>query len=93
MEVLSLSAVPHSKIGIDVKRFVNWPDKIGFFKATVFHFQKERLGMRKIGSRWVPHHLKEMQKWLQYDTARIHLECYEREGETSLHLINTMDEI
>jgi len=32
--------------------------------TTVLHILKERLGMRKIASRWVPHDLTEMRKWL-----------------------------
>ena len=42
--------------------------------TTVLHILKERLGMRKIASRWVPHDLTEMQKWLRYDAARNHFE-------------------
>ncbi|GFV58724.1 HTH_48 domain-containing protein [Trichonephila clavipes] len=34
----------------------------GFAHPTVLPILKERLGMRKIASRWVPHHLVEMQK-------------------------------
>jgi hypothetical protein len=33
-----------------------------------------------------------MQKWLRYDAARNHLECYEREGEAFLRRIITLDE-
>ena len=48
--------------------------------------------MRKIASRWVPHDLTEMQKWLRYDAVCNHLERYEREGEASLRRIITLDE-
>jgi len=34
----------------------------------------------------------EMQKWLRYNTARNHLERYEREGEAFLRRIITLDE-
>jgi len=36
----------------------------GLAHTTVLHILKERLGMRKIASRLVPHDLTEMQKWL-----------------------------
>ena len=36
----------------------------GLAHTTVLHVLKERLGMRKTASRWVPHDLTEMQKWL-----------------------------
>ena len=64
----------------------------GLAHTTVLHILKERLGMRKIASRWVPHDLTEMQKWLRYDAARNHLERYEREGEAFLRRIITLDE-
>ena len=64
----------------------------GLAHMTVLHILKERLGMRKIASRWVPHDLTEMQKWLRYDAARNHLERYEREGEAFLCRIITLDE-
>ncbi|XP_055928717.1 uncharacterized protein LOC129959850 [Argiope bruennichi] len=65
----------------------------GFVHTTVLHILKERLDMRNIASRWIPHHLTEMQKSLRYDAARIHLERNEREGEAFLHRIITLDEI
>ncbi|KFM56801.1 hypothetical protein X975_13857, partial [Stegodyphus mimosarum] len=36
----------------------------GLAYRNVLHIMKERLSMRKIASRWVPHQLTEMQKWL-----------------------------
>ncbi|GBM74918.1 hypothetical protein AVEN_67646-1 [Araneus ventricosus] len=48
--------------------------------------------MTKIASRWVPHDLTEMQKWLKYNAARNHFERYEREGEAFLRRIITLDE-
>ncbi|XP_055939356.1 uncharacterized protein LOC129968990 [Argiope bruennichi] len=63
-----------------------------FAHTTVLHILKERLGMRKMASRCVPHHLTEMQKWLRYDAARTHLERYEREGEALLLRIITLNE-
>ncbi|GFQ87242.1 mariner Mos1 transposase [Trichonephila clavata] len=56
----------------------------------MLHILKERLGMRKIASRWVLHHFKVMQKWLRYDAARTYME---REGEAFLRRIITLDEI
>ena len=64
----------------------------GLAHTTVLHILKERLGMRKIASRWVPHDLTELQKWLRYDAARSHLEHYEREGEAFLRRIIMLDE-
>ncbi|GBN17897.1 hypothetical protein AVEN_241614-1 [Araneus ventricosus] len=53
----------------------------GLAHMTMLHIPKERLGMRKIASRWVPHDLTEMQKWLRYDAASNHFESYgERRG-------------
>ena len=37
----------------------------GLAHTTVLHILKERLGMRKTASGWVPHDLTEMQKWLR----------------------------
>ncbi|XP_066991019.2 condensin-2 complex subunit D3 [Anabrus simplex] len=64
----------------------------GLAHTTVPHILKERLGMRKIASWWVPHDLTEMHKWLHYDPAKTYLERYEREGETFLHRIITQAE-
>jgi len=49
-------------------------------RTTVLHILKKCLHMRKITSRWVPHSLTEIQKWQQYKSARMHLECYKRKG-------------
>ncbi|GFY21944.1 histone-lysine N-methyltransferase SETMAR [Trichonephila clavipes] len=46
----------------------------GFAYTTVLNILKERLGIRKIASRRIPHHLTEMQKWLRYDAAQTHWE-------------------
>jgi len=64
----------------------------GLVHTTVLHILKERPGMRKIASRWVPHDLTEMQKWLPHDAARNHLQRYEREGEAFLRRIIMLDE-
>ena len=64
----------------------------GLAHTTVLHILKERLGMRKIASRWVPHDLTEMEKWLRYDAARNYLESYENEGEAFLRRNITLDE-
>lgn len=63
-----------------------------FSHTIVLQILKERLGMRKIASRWVPYHLTETQIWLQYDTAQTYLKHYEREGEAFLHRIIKLDE-
>ncbi|KAG8224515.1 hypothetical protein J437_LFUL004206 [Ladona fulva] len=41
----------------------------GLAHTTVLRILKECLGMRKSASRWVPHDLTEMQKWMRYDAA------------------------
>ncbi|GBL74125.1 hypothetical protein AVEN_231020-1 [Araneus ventricosus] len=64
----------------------------GLAYTTVLHILKERLGMRKIASRWVPHDFTEMQKWLRYDSARNHFERLEREGKAFLRRIIMLDE-
>jgi len=38
----------------------------GLSHTTVLHILKERLHMRKIASRWIPHSLTEIQKWQRY---------------------------
>ncbi|KAG8225422.1 hypothetical protein J437_LFUL004243 [Ladona fulva] len=63
----------------------------GLAHTTVLRILKERLGMRKIASRWVPHELTEMQKWMRYDAAQTHLDRYESEGEAFLRRIVTLD--
>ena len=50
----------------------------------MLHVLKKQLQMRKIASKWVPHDLTEEQKWLRYEAACLHLEQYEREGDTFL---------
>jgi len=53
---------------------------------------KERLHMRKIASRWVPHSLTEIQIWQRYESARMHLERYKKKGDAFLHHIIVLDE-
>ena len=64
----------------------------GLSPSTVLNILKKQLGMQKIASRWVSCDLTENQKWLRYDAADTHLECYEREGEAFLRQIITIDE-
>ncbi|GBN06943.1 hypothetical protein AVEN_8299-1 [Araneus ventricosus] len=64
----------------------------GLAHTTVLHILKERLGMRKIASRWAPHDMTEMQKWLRCEAARNHFERSERQGEAFLCRIITLDE-
>ncbi|KAJ4430667.1 hypothetical protein ANN_19257 [Periplaneta americana] len=49
----------------------------GLAPSTVLHNLKDRLKMRKIASKWVPHDLMDMQKWQRYDTSRNLLQHYE----------------
>ncbi|PNF34053.1 hypothetical protein B7P43_G01170, partial [Cryptotermes secundus] len=83
-EVYALSALLESDRRHTIRELAR---ETGLAHTTVLHILKERLGMRKIATRWVPHHLTEMQKWLRYDAARNHLERYEREGEAFLRLL------
>ena len=64
----------------------------GFSHTTVLHILKERLHMRKIASRWVPHSLTEIQKWQRYESARMHLKRYKKKGGAFLHRIIALDE-
>ena len=64
----------------------------GLSHTTVLHILKERLHMRKITSRWVPHSLTEIQKWQRYESNRMHLERYKKEGDAFLHPIIALDE-
>ena len=52
----------------------------GLSHMTFLYILKERLHMRKIASRWVPHSLTEIQKWQRYESTRMHLERYKRKG-------------
>ena len=65
----------------------------GLSHTTVLHILKERSHMRKIASRWVQHSLTEIQKWQQYESARMHLEHYKKKGDAFLHHIITLDEV
>ncbi|PNF20489.1 hypothetical protein B7P43_G06286 [Cryptotermes secundus] len=82
-EVYALSALLESDRRHTIRELAR---ETGLAHTTVLHILKERLGTRKIASRWVPHDLTEMQKWLRYDAALNHLERYEREGEAFLRL-------
>ena len=46
----------------------------GLAPSTVLHILKDRLGMRKIASKWVPRDVTELE--LRYDTARSHSQRY-----------------
>ncbi|GBL90081.1 hypothetical protein AVEN_135444-1 [Araneus ventricosus] len=84
-EACGESAWPYRTVTSDRRHTIRELSReTGLAHTTVFHILKEHLGMRKIASRWVPHDLTEMQKWLRYDAARNHFERYECEGETSL---------
>ncbi|GFQ71412.1 hypothetical protein TNCT_722671 [Trichonephila clavata] len=54
---------------------------------------QEYLDIKKIASRWVPHHLTEMQEGLRLDAARNHLECYECKGIAFACRFITLDHI
>ncbi|PNF39245.1 hypothetical protein B7P43_G17337 [Cryptotermes secundus] len=59
-EVYALSALLESDRRHTIRELAR---ETGLAHMTVLHILKERLGMRKIASRWVPHDLTEMQKW------------------------------
>ncbi|PNF14809.1 hypothetical protein B7P43_G07028 [Cryptotermes secundus] len=84
-EVYALSALLESDHRHTIRELAR---ETGLAHMTVLHILKERLGM----SRWVPHDLTGMQKWLRYDAARNHLQRYEREGEAFLRRIITLHE-
>ncbi|PNF16764.1 hypothetical protein B7P43_G00887 [Cryptotermes secundus] len=67
-EVYALSALLESDRRHTIRELAR---ETGLAHTTVLHILKERLGMRKIASRWVPHDLTEMQKWLRYDAAPV----------------------
>ncbi|PNF18928.1 hypothetical protein B7P43_G15789 [Cryptotermes secundus] len=73
-EVYALSALLESDRRHTIRELAR---ETGLANTTVLDVLKERLGMRKIASRWVPHDLTEMQKWLRCDAARKRLERYE----------------
>ena len=66
--------------------------EIGLSHMTVFRIVKERLGMRKNASRWVPCNLTEVQRWLRYDAAQTPLQRYGRNADSSLRRIIVLDE-
>ena len=64
----------------------------GIDQATVHKILRHDLHMRKIAAKWVPHALTEQQKWTRYETCRVNLERYEREGDIMLNRIIAIDE-
>jgi hypothetical protein len=48
--------------------------KVGLSHQTGLHILKNKLHMRKIAARWVPHNLTEAQKWHRHAVAGLHLE-------------------
>ncbi|PSN50216.1 hypothetical protein C0J52_07800 [Blattella germanica] len=64
----------------------------GIDQATVLTILRHDLHMRKIAAKWVPHALTEQQKWNRYETCRVNLERYEREGDIMLNRIIAIDE-
>ncbi|PNF23534.1 hypothetical protein B7P43_G05594, partial [Cryptotermes secundus] len=87
-EVYALSALLESDRRHTIRELAR---ETGLAHTAVLHILKECLGMTKTASRWVPHDLTEVQKWLRYDAARNHLERYEREVEAFLPRIITLD--
>jgi hypothetical protein len=53
---------------------------------------KNKLHMRKMAARWVPHNLAEAQKWHRHAVAGLHLERYHNEGDAFLQRIVAIDE-
>lgn len=64
----------------------------GISESTVFRILRNDLKMRKLCAKWVPHALTEVQKWTRYETCRINLERFHREGNEMLNRIVTIDE-
>ncbi|KAG8234140.1 hypothetical protein J437_LFUL007507 [Ladona fulva] len=87
-EVHTVAALVHIDRSQTIRELAH---ETGLAHTTVLRFLKERLGMRKSASRWVPHDLTEMQKWMRYDAAQTHLDRYEREGEAFLRRSSKSD--
>ncbi|PNF17197.1 hypothetical protein B7P43_G06593 [Cryptotermes secundus] len=68
-EVYALSALLASDRRHTIRELAR---ETGLAHMTVLHILKERLSIRKIASRWLPHDLTETQKWLRYDAALLY---------------------
>ena len=88
-DVQTVSALVEADRNVTIRELAQ---DIGLALATLHRILKDRLKMRKIASKWVPHELTDAQKWLRYDASRTHLERYEREGDDFLRRIITIDE-
>ncbi|PNF40606.1 hypothetical protein B7P43_G06749 [Cryptotermes secundus] len=76
-EVYALSALRESDRRHTIRELAR---ETGLAHTTVLHILKERLGMRKIASRWVPHDLTEIQKGLLVTTWRAVADLFDRWG-------------
>lgn len=60
--------------------------------GSAYNILTERLQMRKIAARWVPHMLSETEKHQRVNIARSLLQRYHKEGDEMLERIVTIDE-
>ena len=60
--------------------------------ASVYRIITNKLKMRKVAARWVPHHLSDEQKACRQRIAEELLQRYQTEGEQFLRRILTIDE-
>jgi len=67
-------------------------ERTGAPAATVRSILHKDLQMRKICTKWVPHHLTGVQKWTRNETFRINLERFQQEGQAMLNRIIAVDE-
>jgi hypothetical protein len=80
-------------LAVDRRRIVRELSiEVGLGHQTVWHILENKLHMRKIAARWVPHNLTEAQKWHRYAVAGLHLERYHNEGDAFLQSIFVIDE-
>ena len=66
--------------------------KVGLSHCAVCTILTERLNMRKIAARWVPHRLSESEKCRRIEISKELLSRYANKGENMLKRIVTIDE-
>ena len=66
--------------------------EVGLSHGAVYTILTERLNMRKIAARWVPHCLSESEKCRMIEISKELLSRYANEGENMLKRIVTIDE-
>ncbi|KAJ4440435.1 hypothetical protein ANN_08576 [Periplaneta americana] len=90
VEAFGETALPNRTVARWVRAFNKGRDRMEIMARP--GRPSNRLKMRKIASQWVPWDLTEAQRWIRYDTAQTHLECYDREEDAFLRHIVALDE-